>query len=282
MQVKLVEVGPRDGLQNERRAIALTNKIALVDALSQTGLRQIECASFVSPKWVPQMTQSADVLRGITRQSGVAYTALVPNLRGLSEAQAAGEDGVAIFAAASEGFSQANINASIEDSLTRYAQVIKAAKTPVRGYLSCVIACPFDSATPPIRVAELAARLIDMGCAEVSLGDTIGAATPDSTSRLLDAVLTRVAPAQLAGHFHDTHGAALANIDVALDTGLRVFDTAVGGLGGCPYAPGAPGNVATEAVLAHLAARGIETGLDAARVADAATMARALRRVDDV
>ena len=283
--IELFEVGPRDGLQNEPRDIPVAEKIALVDMLSTSGLHHIECASFVSPKWVPQMAGSAQVLAGIKRAGNVRYTALTPNLRGFSDAIAAHADEVAVFASASEGFSRANLNASIAQSLTRYrdiAQAAKAANIPVRGYVSCVIACPFDGPTAPAQVAYVVGQLCDMGCYAVSLGDTIGAGTPDSIQTMLGAVLD-VAPAQdLAGHYHDTGGRALANIDASIALGLRVFDTSVGGLGGCPYAPGASGNVATETTARHLAAQGFDTGLDLAVIDAAAKLARTMRGTNDV
>lgn len=284
-QVTLFEVGPRDGLQNEARDIPVTDKIALVDALSQTGLTRIECASFVSPKWVPQMAGSADVLRGITRAAGVRYGALTPNLRGMHDAIDARADEVAVFASASEGFSKANINATIAESLERFGSVIDAAKAadlPVRGYVSCIVDCPFDGPTDPAQVAKVTAQLLALGCDEISLGDTIGVGTPDRISAMLDAVLQSADAEHLAGHFHDTNGRAMESIDVALGRGLRVFDTSIGGLGGCPYAPGASGNVATEAVARHLEARGFDTGLDIAAIDAAAAIARNLVGITDV
>lgn len=278
--VEIFEVGPRDGLQNEARLIPAAEKIALVDLLSQAGFRRIECASFVSPKWVPQMATSAEVLAGITRAPGVRYAALTPNLKGLEAALAARADEVAIFGSASEGFSRANINATIAESLERFAPVMAAARAagvPVRGYVSCVVECPYDGAVLPGAVARVAAALCDMGCYEISLGDTIGRATPEAVDAMLDAVLGLVPATMLAGHFHDTSGRALDNIAVALARGLRVFDAAVGGLGGCPYAPGAAGNVATEAVHDRLMALGYATGLDRDVLAAGAMMARALR-----
>lgn len=278
--VEIFEVGPRDGLQNEKRAIAVSDKIALVDCLSGAGFRRIEVASFVSPKWVPQMADSAAVLAGITRAPGVRYAALTPNMKGLEGALAARADEVAIFGSASEGFSRANINASIAESLERFAPVAAAARAaglPVRGYVSCVTDCPYDGAVAPQQVAKVAAALLAMGCYEISLGDTIGQATPATIDAMLSAVLDVVPPAQLAGHYHDTAGRALDNIEVSLARGVRVFDAAVGGLGGCPYAPGAAGNVATEAVHARLLALGYETGLDAGILQQAADMARAMR-----
>jgi len=277
---EIFEVGPRDGLQNETREIPVAEKIALVDKLSEAGFSRIECASFVSPKWVPQMAGSAEVLAGIRRKEGVRYAALTPNMRGYTDALAAGADEIAIFASASEGFSQKNINASIAESIERFAPILEEARhidLPVRGYVSCVVACPYDGPVAPSAVAEVADKLFSMGCYEVSLGDTIGAGTPDSVARMLLAVRNVVPVGRLAGHFHDTGGRAMANIDASLSLGVRVFDAAVGGLGGCPYAPGASGNVATEAVAKHLAALGYHTGLDLDVIATAADMAHAMR-----
>ncbi|TDK43054.1 hydroxymethylglutaryl-CoA lyase [Antarcticimicrobium luteum] len=279
-RVEIFEVGPRDGLQNEKRPIPVSEKVALVDCLSRAGFSRIECASFVSPKWVPQMAGSAEVLAGITRAPGVRYAALTPNMRGFQDAVAAKADEVAVFAAASEGFSKANINATIEESIARFAPIMAAAREigmPVRGYISCVTDCPYDGPTPPEKVAGVAETLFGMGCYEISLGDTIGQGTPESISAMLRAVIERVPAERLAGHYHDTAGRALANIDASLALGLRVFDAAVGGLGGCPYAPGAAGNVATERVAAHLAASGYQTGLDLSVIEAAAEMARAMR-----
>jgi hydroxymethylglutaryl-CoA lyase len=278
--VEIFEVGPRDGLQNEARMIPTSEKIALVDCLSRAGFRRIEVASFVSPKWVPQMADGAEVLAGIARARGVRYAALVPNMTGFERAVAACADEIAIFAAASEGFSRANINCSVAESLERFgpvAEAARAASLPMRGYVSCVTDCPYDGPTPPLKVAEVAAALAAMGAYEVSLGDTIGKGTPESVGRMLDAVLRALPPEKLAGHFHDTGGRALENIAVSLERGLRVFDASAGGLGGCPYAPGAAGNVATERVAAWLKAEGWETGLDPAVLAEAAAMARAMR-----
>jgi hydroxymethylglutaryl-CoA lyase len=279
-RVEIFEVGPRDGLQNEKREIPVAEKIALVDCLSRAGFSRIEVASFVSPKWVPQMAGSADVLAGISRAAGVRYAALTPNMRGYDDARAAGADEIAIFASASEGFSKANINATIAESIERFKPILKAARhidLPVRGYISCVTDCPFDGPTPPEAVAELADTLFSQGCYEISLGDTIGRATPDKIARMLIAVRNRVPVGRLAGHYHDTAGHAIANIDASLSLGVRVFDAAVGGLGGCPYAPGASGNVATERVAAHLERLGYDTGLDLAVLDEAAAMAKAMR-----
>ncbi|NNE53651.1 MAG: hydroxymethylglutaryl-CoA lyase [Sulfitobacter sp.] len=277
---EIFEVGPRDGLQNEAREIPVSEKVALIDRLSDAGFRRIECASFVSPKWVPQMAGSAEVLAGIRRGEGVRYAALTPNMRGYEDALAAGADEIAVFGSASEGFSQKNINASIAESLERFAPVIEEARhrdLPVRGYVSCAVECPYDGPVAPAAVAEVADRLFAMGCYEISLGDTIGAGTPDSIARMLLAVRDVVPVGRLAGHYHDTNGRALDNIDASLSMGVRVFDAAVGGLGGCPYAPGAAGNVATEAVNAHLTALGYQTGLDQSVLEEAAEMARAMR-----
>jgi hydroxymethylglutaryl-CoA lyase len=279
-QVEIFEVGPRDGLQNEARPIPVGEKVALVDCLSRAGFRRIECASFVSPKWVPQMAGSAEVLAGITRVPGVSYAALTPNMRGFEDAMAAGADEVAVFGSASEGFSKANINATIAESLERFAPVAEAAQArgvPVRGYVSCVVECPYDGPVAPAAVARVVAALRDMGCYEVSLGDTIGRATPEGIVAMLNAVLEEMPAERLAGHYHDTGGMACDNVEASLSLGLRVFDAAVGGLGGCPYAPGAAGNVATEAVAARVAALGYAHGLDMDVVAEAADMARRMR-----
>ena len=278
--VEIVEMGPRDGLQNEARLIPLAEKIALVDCLSLAGYRRIEVASFVSPKWVPQMADSGAVLAGIRRSAGVSYMALTPNMRGYEAARAAKADEVAIFASASEGFSRANLNCSIEESLERFLPIAAAAKADgmkVRGYVSMVTDCPFDGPIAPEAVARVALALRRMGCYEISLGDTIGKGTPETIGRMLERVLGDVPAAELAGHYHDTGGRALENIEASLALGLRVFDASVGGLGGCPYAPGAKGNVATEAVDARLRELGYSTGLDAAVVAEAAAMARKMR-----
>ena len=279
-QVTIFEMGPRDGLQNEKTQIATTDKITLVNLLSECGFSKIEVTSFVSPKWVPQMADAAAVLAGINRKSGVVYTALTPNSTGFENAMRADADEVAIFGSASEGFSQANINCTIAQSLERFEPVVRAAQSagiPVRGYVSCVTDCPYNGPTAPDKVEEVSQALINMGCYEVSLGDTIGAATPQSTAKMLSAVLTVVPAEKLAGHFHDTQARALENIDVSLDMGVRVFDAAVGGLGGCPYAPGAAGNVATEVVVDLMARRGFETGIDLDRLARVGAFAQGLR-----
>ncbi|SMX34073.1 hydroxymethylglutaryl-CoA lyase [Actibacterium lipolyticum] len=283
--VEIFEVGPRDGLQNEKRMIPAAEKIKLIDTLSQAGFRRIEVASFVSPKWVPQMADSGEVLAGITRAPGISYAALTPNMKGYERARDARADEVAIFGAASEGFSRANINASIDESLERFAPVAEQAKrdgVPVRGYISCVTDCPYDGATPPAKVAEVAAKLWAMGCYEISLGDTIGQGSPETITAMLEAVLNEVPAQKLAGHYHDTAGRALANIEASVALGVRVFDAAVGGLGGCPYAPGAAGNVATEAVNKRLTDLGYHTGLNAGVLDKAAQMARDMREGSDV
>ena len=278
--VEIVEMGPRDGLQNEKRLIPTAEKIALVDALGKAGFRRIEVASFVSPKWVPQMADGAAVMAGMTRAPGVRYMALTPNLKGYEAARAARADEVAIFASASEGFSKANLNCTIAESLERFRPVAEAARADgiaLRGYVSVVTDCPYDGAVAPVSVARVTAALRDLGCHEVSLGDTIGQGRPERVDAMLAAVLEEMPAEALAGHYHDTAGRALANIEVSLARGLRVFDAAVGGLGGCPYAPGAAGNVATEAVAARLGGLGYDTGLDLDRLAEAAAMASAMR-----
>lgn len=278
--VTIFEMGPRDGLQNERKMIDTDDKVRLVDALSQCGFSKIEVTSFVSPKWVPQLADASDVMARIARIPDVSYAVLTPNLRGLEGAIAAQASEIAIFGSASEGFSQKNINCSIAESLERFKPVVDAAKTamiPVRGYVSCVTDCPYDGPTPPKSVAKVAKALLDTGCYDISLGDTIGAGTPETIDRMLKAVLEDVPAIRLAGHYHDTKGRALENIEVSLEHGLRTFDSSVGGLGGCPYAPGAKGNVATEAVVEMLHQRGFETGIDLEQLHDVSTFAKTLR-----
>lgn len=278
--VELYEVGPRDGLQNEMRIIPTADKLTLIEKLSRCGFRRIEATSFVSPKWVPQMADAAEVMANVPRRAGLSYAVLAPNLRGYEAAKAAGVDEVAIFVSASEGFSRANLNASITESLDRLKPVAEAALGYglwLRGYVSVVTDCPFDGKVEPIQVARVAAELASLGCHEISLGETLGRGTPQAVAAMLDAVLDVLPAERLAGHFHDTSGLALQNIDVALKKGLRVFDASVGGLGGCPYAPGAAGNVATEAVARHLARSGFETGLDLAALDEAAAYAKTLR-----
>jgi hydroxymethylglutaryl-CoA lyase len=263
--VIIVEVGPRDGLQNEPRPIPAARKIELIDLLSATGFQRIEAASFVSPKWVPQMADGAEVMAGIKRRPGTRYAALTPNLKGYEAARDARADEVAIFGAASEAFSQKNINCSVAESIERFRPVAEAAKAdgiPVRGYISTAIACPYDGPIAPAEVARVTELLFGLGCYEVSLGDTIGQGTPENVAAMLDAVLTVAPPSRLAGHYHDTNGRALESVAVSLEKGLRVFDSAVGGLGGCPYAPGAKGNLSTGTLARDLAAKGFTTGLN--------------------
>lgn len=263
--VTIFEVGPRDGLQNEKALIATGAKVRLIDCLSNAGFTKIEAASFVSPKWVPQMADGHDVMARITRKDTVTYAVLTPNMKGYERAIAAKADEVAIFGSASQGFSQKNINCSIEESLARFRPLADQAKADgmaVRGYISCVIDCPYDGKVAPKAVADIAQKLFAMGCYEISLGDTTGAGTPQSVNDMLDAVLDNVPAARLAGHFHDTGNQALFNIEACLERGLRTFDSAIGGLGGCPYAPGAKGNVATTLVHNRLSELGFDTGLN--------------------
>ncbi|NUB36062.1 hydroxymethylglutaryl-CoA lyase [Azospirillum brasilense] len=267
--VRMVEVGPRDGLQNEKQIVPTAVKIGLVDRLTDAGLTAIEAGSFVSPKWVPQMADTPDVFAGIRRKDGVRYVALTPNAKGLESALAARADEVAVFAAASESFSRTNINCSIAESLDRFVPVLEQAKAqgvPVRGYVSCVLGCPYEGEIAPAAVAEVAGRLLDMGCYEVSLGDTIGTGTPAKAQAMIAAVAERVPMERLAVHFHDTYGQALANILATLEMGVAVVDSSVAGLGGCPYAKGASGNVASEDVLYMLNGLGVETGVDLDRL----------------
>jgi len=271
-RVSIVEVGPRDGLQNEQSLITTADKITFIDQLTAAGHRVIEVAAFVSPKWVPQMADASEVLAGITRRDGTRYTALVPNRAGLTRAMAAGVTEVAIFAAASETFSQRNLNQSIEASLVTYADVCRealAAGLRVRGYLSTCFGCPYEGAVAPTQVAAIARRLFDLGVFEIAISDTIGVAHPGQVPQVLDAVAASVPLAQVALHFHDTRGTALANVLAGLDYGVTTFDSAAGGLGGCPFAPGAAGNLATEDLLYMLNGLGAETGVDLARVATA-------------
>lgn len=264
-KVRMVEVGPRDGLQNEAQTVPTAAKIRLIDLLADAGLRSIEVGSFVSPKWVPQMADTAQVFAGIERRPHVSYMALTPNQQGFTAALAAGASEVAVFAAASETFSRKNINCSIAESLERFAPVCSSAREAgvrVRGYVSCVVGCPYEGAVAPAKVAEVAAALTQMGCYEVSLGDTIGVGTPRQVRLMLDAVSASVPIAQLAVHFHDTYGQAVANVSAALESGVGVVDSSIAGLGGCPYAKGASGNVASEDVLYLLQGLGIESGVD--------------------
>ena len=265
--VNLVEVGPRDGLQNEKQNIPTATKLELIRRLEQAGLRQIESAAFVSPKWVPQMADHSEVMQEVmrTRKAGVGYPVLVPNLKGFEAALAAGVEEIAIFAAASEAFSQKNINCSIAESLERFVPVIaaaRAANVKVRGYVSCVVGCPYQGEVAPLVVADVAHALYDMGCYEVSLGDTIGVGTPSSVLAMLEAVGKRIPLKFIAGHYHDTYGMAIANIHGSLQFGISTFDSSVAGLGGCPYAAGASGNVATEDVVYLLNGLGIDCGVN--------------------
>jgi hydroxymethylglutaryl-CoA lyase len=264
-KVKIVEVGPRDGLQNEKKQISAEDKIALIEQLANAGVSYIESGSFVSPKWVPQMATSTDVFNGIARKENITYAALTPNMKGFEAAMAVNASEVAIFGAASEAFSQKNINCSIEESLKRFEPIMQAAKVaniPVRGYVSCVVGCPYDGFIEPEQVAMVAEKLYQMGCYEISLGDTIGVGTPATVTKMIQAVSARVPMAKLAVHFHDTYGQALTNIYTALQAGVMVVDSAIAGLGGCPYAKGASGNVATEDVLYMLNGLAIETGIN--------------------
>jgi hydroxymethylglutaryl-CoA lyase len=267
----IVEVGPRDGLQNEKQLVPTATKLELIARLGACGLTTIEATAFVSPKWVPQMADSAEVMRGLHCRHGVSYPVLVPNLQGFAAAQAAGAQEIAVFGAASEAFSQKNISCSISESLDRFRPVVTAAletHIKVRGYVSCVLGCPYQGKVQPAAVANVASALFDMGCYEISLGDTIGVGTPGATRDMIDAVARRVPIEKLAGHFHDTFGMAIANICAALEMGVAVFDSSVAGLGGCPYAAGASGNVATEDVVWLLRGLGIETGVDLVALAE--------------
>lgn len=281
-EVRIVEVGPRDGLQNEKQVVPTEVKVELIARLGRAGLKSIEATSFVSPKWVPQMGDNSEVMARIERLHGVSYPVLTPNLKGFEAALAAGAEEVAVFAAASESFSNKNLNCSVAESLERFEPVLAAAAAAgvrVRGYVSCVLGCPYEGAIAPEAVAELAGKLFAMGCYEVSLGDTIGVGTPGQTLRMFDAVARRVPVQKLAGHFHDTYGMAISNIYAALEAGISVFDASVAGLGGCPYAPGASGNVATEDVVYLMNGLGIKTGVDLDKLFDAgAFICDALKR----
>ena len=269
--VRIVEVGPRDGLQNEPGEVPTAVKVELIERLADAGLPAVEATAFVSPKWVPQMADHTEVLERIRRKPGVDYPVLAPNLKGFEAARAAGATEVAIFAAASESFSRKNINCSIAESLERFRPVAQAAREhgiKVRGYVSCVLGCPYEGEIAPARVAEVAAALYDMGCYEISLGDTIGTGTAQKTKTMIAACAKRVPIDKLAGHYHDTYGQALANIYASLELGVPTFDASIAGLGGCPYAAGATGNVATEDVVYMLNGLGVRTGIDLARLVD--------------
>lgn len=279
-RVTIVEMSPRDGLQNEARFVETADKIRLVDMLSDCGFERIEVTSFVSPKWVPQLADAAAVMAGIKRRAGTRYAVLTPNMKGFGAALAADAGEIAIFASASETFSQRNINCSIAESVERFRPVADASREagiPMRGYVSCVVECPYEGAVAPEAAARVAAELRRLGCFEISLGDTIGRGRPEAVDRMLASVLEEAPASMLAGHFHDTSGRALENIDVSLKRGLAVFDASIGGLGGCPYAPGAKGNVDTLAVARHLQAKGIETGLPLDALENVARFARGLR-----
>ena len=266
---RIVEVGPRDGLQNERGEVPTAVKVELIERLADAGLPAVEATAFVSPKWVPQMADHTEVLERIRRRGGVSYPVLTPNLKGFEAARAAGATEVAIFGAASEAFSQKNINCSIAESLERFRPVAEAAQKQsirVRGYVSCVLGCPYEGEVKPERVADVAAALYEMGCYEVSLGDTIGTGTPGKTKAMIEACARRVPLEKLAGHYHDTYGQALANIYASLEMGVHTFDASVAGLGGCPYAAGASGNVATEDVIYLMDGLGVRTGVDLAKL----------------
>ena len=278
-KVRIVEVGPRDGLQNEKAEVPTKVKLELIGRLADAGLRAIEATAFVSPKWIPQMADHTAVLEGIKRKPGVSYPVLTPNLKGFQAALAAGAAEVAIFGAASEAFSKKNINCSIAESLERFrpvAEAARAAKVKLRGYISCVLGCPYEGDVPAEKVAEVAQALYDLGCYEVSLGDTIGTGTPGRTKAMIEACARRVPIERLAGHYHDTYGQALANIYASMELGVATFDSSVAGLGGCPYAKGASGNVATEDVVYLLREMGIETGVDPEALIDAARWAEKL------
>lgn len=270
--VKIVEVGPRDGLQNEKEIVTTADKVELVNRLSDAGLQAIEAGSFVSPKWVPQMGDTADVLSQIKRKEGVSYPSLTPNMRGFEAAMAVGVKEVAIFGAASESFSQKNINCSIAESLERFEPIMDAAKENgilVRGYVSCVMGCPYEGKIEASKVADVSKTLLEMGCYEISLGDTVGVGTAEETKHLIEAVVKYVPIDKIAGHFHDTYGQALANIYAAMQMGVSVFDSSVAGLGGCPYAKGAAGNVSSEDVAYMLKGCGVETGIDFEKLLEA-------------
>ncbi|ODT46327.1 MAG: hydroxymethylglutaryl-CoA lyase [Methylobacterium sp. SCN 67-24] len=266
-EVVIVEVGPRDGLQNETTPITTADKLALIGRLAEAGLSRIEATAFVSPRWVPQMADHEAVMRGITRRPGIVYSALVPNEKGAEAALAAGAQALAVFTAASESFCRKNTNCSIAESIARFRPVMRLAEragVPVRGYVSCALDCPYEGEIAPDAVAIVSAELLALGCSEIALSDTLGRGTPERTQVMVEATLRRAPAAMLAGHFHDTSGQAIANVEVAWRLGLQIFDGSVGGSGGCPYAPGAAGNLATERLVAHFEAKGISTGVDLA------------------
>lgn len=264
-EVVIVEVGPRDGLQNEKAEIATADKLALIGRLAEAGLSRIEATAFVSPRWVPQMADHDAVMRAVRQRAGVVYSALVPNEKGAEAALAAGAQALAVFTAASESFCRKNTNCSIAESIARFRPVMALAEragVPVRGYVSCALDCPYEGEIAPEAVAAVTAELLALGCDEIALSDTLGRGTPERTAAMVGAALRRAPATMLAGHFHDTSGQAIANVETAWRLGLRIFDGAVGGTGGCPYAPGAAGNLATERLVAHFAAKGVATGID--------------------
>ena len=284
-RVSIVEVGPRDGLQNEPVGISTADKITLIGRLADAGLSRIEATAFVSPRWVPQMADHEAVMRGLPRRPGVVHSALVPNEKGAETALAAGAQALAVFTAASESFSRKNTNCTIAEGIARFEPVLALARqagVPVRAYVSCALDCPYEGEIAPLAVAEVSARLLGIGCDEIAVSDTIGRGTPERTARMVEATLEVVPVARVAGHFHDTHGRAIENVSAAWDLGVCVFDGAVGGLGGCPYAPGAGGNLATEMLAAHFEARGIETGVDMAVLQSIASWVRSLTKADAV
>src|SRR4051794_27094319 len=277
-KVSIVEVGPRDGLQNEREILSTSDKIDLIEALVDSGLKSIEVGSFVSPKHIPQMANTAEVLSRLRRRAGISYSVLVPNKKGLEAAKKAGVDRIAVFASASESFSQHNIGCSISESLQRYREVVQealASGMTVRGYVSCVLGCPYEGAISPEAVTRVTEALLAIGCYEVSLGDTVGAGDVQTTEALIGKLVNCTSVSELAVHFHDTHGGALQNIRVALAAGVNVIDSSIAGLGGCPFAPGAPGNVSTEAVVSMCGDLGFVTGVDPEQLAAASRLARA-------
>lgn len=282
-RVQIVEVGPRDGLQNEKTLVATADKIALVGMLADAGLCRIEATAFVSPRWVPQMADHDAMMRNLPRRAGVVHSALVPNEKGAQAALAAGAQALAVFTAASETFSQKNTNCTITEGIARFEPVLALARqagVPVRAYVSCALDCPYEGQIAPNAVAEVSARLLGIGCDEIAVSDTIGRGTPERTAGMVEATSRMVPVAQLAGHFHDTYGRAIDNVAAAWSLGVGIFDGAVGGLGGCPYAPGAGGNLATEALVAHFEALGIETGIDMAVLQNIAFWVRSLASMD--
>lgn len=283
-KVKIIDVSPRDGLQNEKQLVSVADKVRLIHRLAQAGVKAIESVSFVSPKWVPQMADSAEVMRSVSRTTGVVYSALVPNMQGYAAAVEAGMDEVVVFGAASEAFSQRNINCSIAESIERFRPVALAAARDglrLRGSISCCMGCPYEGEVAPSRVLEVVDRMADLGCIEIDIADTIGVGTPDRVKRVFDSVLARYSPEHFSGHFHDTYGQAIANIVASMAHGIAIFHGSVAGLGGCPYARGASGNVATEDIVFLMQGMGIETGIDLTLLAQAgADISRALGRVN--